>query len=65
MEVKYISVDRAVALEESINFLSNYKGPDKGETHQIGISANVKDRNDKYTELLERLGKINNERDDR
>jgi hypothetical protein len=57
---KFIQLHRLQRLENSIGYLSNYKGDDS-EIHHIGESINIVDK--RNTELLRELGEINILRD--
>jgi hypothetical protein len=64
MKIEFLSKQRANSLQESISFLSSYKGPEEGVQHQIGSSNKIEDRDEKFSELLEELGKINKRREE-
>lgn len=61
MEKKFIKIEKAIRLEDSIGFLSSYK-PTEGEIHHIGSS--LEDVDEKYTKLLRRLGELNLEKEE-
>jgi hypothetical protein len=60
----FISLERARQLEETINWLSNYKGPENGDMHQIGESIKPEDKEEEFTQLLLELGEINKRREE-
>lgn len=63
MKIEYLTSERAIKLEESIGWLSNYKGSKEDTIHLIGNSNNPEDMNGYYTKQLKRLGKLNKERE--
>lgn len=56
---RFISLERAKQLEESIGFLSSYV-PVEGEIHHIG--PNIDEIDEENTKLLLELGKLNKRR---
>jgi len=61
MEKKYLPLEKAKKLEEVIGFLSHYK-PVEGFVDHIGPS--IEEVDEKYSQLLKRLGELNVERDE-
>lgn len=62
---KYISIKRAVSMEDSIMFLSSYTGPHLGGKPWDGqdvVGTSLDDIDQVATEKLRRLGEINKER---
>lgn len=62
--IMFMSLERAKQLQESIAWLSNYKGSQDGIEDQIGNSAKLEDRDEHFTILLHRLGELNKEREE-
>lgn len=60
MKTLFLSKAKIKELESSIGWLSNYIGPNDGETHIVGESLDGNE--EKNTELLKTLGEINKER---
>ena len=63
MKTEYLTLERAIKLEESIGWLSNYKGNEDDILHQIGKSNKIEDMDVYYTKQLKRLGELNKERE--
>lgn len=57
---KYITVERANQLENSVGWLSTYTGSDNGEKHVIG--NNITDINAHLSSILFELGELNKKR---
>jgi hypothetical protein len=57
-------LERAKQLQDSIAWLSNYKGSEKGIEDQIGNSNAIEERDEHFTKLLHRLGELNKEREE-
>lgn len=63
--VEFISIKRAALLENSINWLSLYKGSvDKNIQHVVGETKKEEDRDIEFTNLLLELGEINKRREE-
>ena len=62
--IMFMSLERAKQLEESVAFLSDYKGSEEGIEDQIGSSVKLEDRDLHFTPLLQRLGELNKEREE-
>ena len=55
MKKQFLTLEKAKQLEEIIGFLTGYK-PTEGEIHHIGPTIDEVD--EKYTQLLRRLGEL-------
>ena len=60
MEKKFLTLERARKLEETVGLLTHYK-PVDGEIHFIGLSLEEVD--EKHTQLFRRLGELHLEQE--
>lgn len=60
MKTKFLTLERARKLEETIGFLTHYT-PIEGEVHVIGTT--LEETDERFTQLLTRLGELNVERE--
>jgi hypothetical protein len=64
MEYQFLTLQKAQALENTIAFLREYKGPENDSImHLIGPSTNPEEADQYYTKQLRRLAEINIERE--
>lgn len=62
MTRQFISLDKAIRLEQSIGFLSNFTIDNTNKDIEYVIGNSLEDVDEKYTKLFQKLIKINTQR---